>query len=88
MSITASATHPAVRNPLPAQGGVDPESIETVRQRAPYAFRTQERAVTPEDYAARNGPTPRSAAGRGDPALDGELAHGLCDGGSAGRPGR
>jgi baseplate J-like protein len=41
-----------VRNPLPAQGGVDPESIETVRQRAPYAFRTQERAVTPEDYAA------------------------------------
>jgi predicted phage baseplate assembly protein len=41
----------AVRNPLPAQGGVDPESIETVRQRAPYAFRTQERAVIPEDYA-------------------------------------
>ena len=35
-----------------AQGGVDPESIETVRQRAPYAFRTQERAVTPGDYAA------------------------------------
>ena len=32
---------------------MDPESIETVRQRAPYAFRTQERAVTPEDYAAR-----------------------------------
>jgi hypothetical protein len=41
-----------VRNPLPAQGGVEPESIEDVRQRAPSAFRTQERAVTPADYAA------------------------------------
>lgn len=40
-----------VRNPLPAQGGVEPESIERVRQNAPSAFRTQERAVTPEDYA-------------------------------------
>jgi predicted phage baseplate assembly protein len=39
-----------VRNPLPARGGVDPESIEHVRQSAPYAFRTQERAVTPADY--------------------------------------
>ena len=41
----------AVRNPLPAQGGVDSESIEDVRQRAPSAFRTQQRAVTEEDYA-------------------------------------
>lgn len=41
-----------VRNPMPARGGVDPESIEQVRQNAPYAFRTQERAVTPADYAA------------------------------------
>jgi hypothetical protein len=40
-----------VRNPLPAQGGVEPESIEDVRQRAPAAFRTQERAVTEADYA-------------------------------------
>ncbi|WP_414569487.1 putative baseplate assembly protein [Nostoc sp. CCY 9925] len=40
-----------VRNPLPAIGGVEPESIEDARQKAPYAFRTQERAVTPEDYA-------------------------------------
>ena len=39
-----------VRNLLPARGGVDPESIEHVRQSAPYAFRTQERAVTPADY--------------------------------------
>ena len=40
-----------MRNPLPAQGGIEPESIEEVRQKAPSAFRTQERAVTPEDYA-------------------------------------
>ena len=41
-----------VRNTLPAKGGIDPETMEDVRQRAPSAFRTQERAVTPEDYAA------------------------------------
>lgn len=41
-----------VRNPLPAQGGIEPESIADVRHRAPFAFRTQVRAVTPEDYQA------------------------------------
>ncbi|HUF60481.1 MAG TPA: putative baseplate assembly protein [Verrucomicrobiales bacterium] len=41
-----------VYNPLPAAGGTDPESLETVRQNAPAAFRTQERAVTLEDYGA------------------------------------
>ncbi len=41
----------AVRNPLPAQGGVDPESLDDVRQFAPWAFRTQERAVTAADYS-------------------------------------
>ena len=41
-----------VTNPLPAQGGAEPESMEHVRQSAPHAFRTQKkRAVTPEDYA-------------------------------------
>ena len=38
-------------NPLPAQGGVDPESAEDIKRDAPEAFRTQERAVTPADYA-------------------------------------
>lgn len=42
----------AVRNLMAARGGVEPESIEHVRQSAPFAFRTQERAVTPADYAA------------------------------------
>lgn len=41
----------AVVNHLPAKGGSDPESTEQVRQYAPSAFYTQERAVTPEDYA-------------------------------------
>lgn len=39
-----------VRNLTPGQGGAEPESIEDVRQRAPYAFRIQERAVTQQDY--------------------------------------
>ena len=41
----------AVRNPLPARGGEEPESMEQVRQLAPFAFRSQRRAVTPADYA-------------------------------------
>jgi len=49
--VTSLSAVALVRNPLPAQGGVDPESIEDVRQRAPAAFRTQERAVTEADYA-------------------------------------
>lgn len=41
----------ALRNPLPAEGGVDAESIEQVRRYAPAAFRaSQHRAVTEDDY--------------------------------------
>ncbi|MCR9088141.1 MAG: putative baseplate assembly protein [Rhodobacteraceae bacterium] len=40
----------AVRNPLPATGGMDRETIAEVRQRAPVAFREQRRAVTLADY--------------------------------------
>jgi predicted phage baseplate assembly protein len=40
----------AVSNPLPASGGLDPETLDAVRQRAPYAFRVQNRAVTEQDY--------------------------------------
>lgn len=39
-----------VWNPLPAQGGTDPEPTEDVRLYAPQAFRRQERAVTESDY--------------------------------------
>ena len=42
-----------VRNPLPAWGGADPESVERVKTIAPAAFHaTQLRAVTEEDYAS------------------------------------
>lgn len=42
-----------VRNPLPATGGTDAETMEEIRQFAPQAFRTQERAVTAADYVAK-----------------------------------
>jgi hypothetical protein len=47
-----------VRNPLPATGGIAPESIEDVRRKAPFAFRTQARAVTPSDYETLTGQHP------------------------------
>lgn len=50
-AITGLSQISAVRNPLPATGGTDPEGMEVVRQAAPYAYRRQERAVTPQDYA-------------------------------------
>jgi hypothetical protein len=37
-------------NPLPATGGVDPETTAQIQRRAPQAFLTQERAVTMPDY--------------------------------------
>jgi len=42
----------SVRNPLPAQGGTDAETLTEVREFAPVAFRTQQRAVTEADYVA------------------------------------
>ena len=55
----------AVRNPLPALGGVDPETMEHIRQQAPYAFRSQLRAVTEDDYGtgAQQNPAIREARG-------------------------
>ncbi len=49
--VTGNGSIEAVRNPLAATGGQAMETIQDVRERAPYAFRTQERAVTPDDYA-------------------------------------
>jgi Baseplate J-like protein len=40
-----------VWNPMAARGGVNPESMEEVRQRAPASIRTQERAVIETDFA-------------------------------------
>ena len=50
--VTPLAGITGLRNPLPARGGSDPEPMDRVRQDAPVAFRVQERAVTPADYAA------------------------------------
>jgi len=49
-AVTTDGSVTAVRNPLAASGGTEPESVAQVRRRAPQAFRTQERAVTPADY--------------------------------------
>jgi hypothetical protein len=54
-----------VRNPLPATGGAEPESIDDARKNAPEAFRVQQRAVTAADYAEvteRNANVQRAAA--------------------------
>jgi predicted phage baseplate assembly protein len=49
-SALASGVIERIWNPIGAAGGTDPESLEEIRQRAPSAFRIQERAVTPADY--------------------------------------
>jgi hypothetical protein len=48
-----------VTNPLPAFGGSEPESLEEIRRNAPVAFRTQDRAVTMDDYAEMTERDPR-----------------------------
>jgi hypothetical protein len=51
-SATPLTTITAIANPMGATGGAGQETLEHVRQSAPYAFRTQLRAVTPADYAS------------------------------------
>ena len=42
----------AIRNPLPAWGGIEPETIDQVKLLAPKAFHAEQfRAVTEDDYA-------------------------------------
>ena len=49
-AISGANIHP--RNPLPAQGGIDPETVTEARLFAPYAFRRElMRAITADDYA-------------------------------------
>lgn len=54
-----------VRNPLPGAGGTDPETMEHIRQQAPYAFRTQLRAVTEDDYGTMAALDPAIREARG-----------------------
>jgi hypothetical protein len=63
--LTADERITGVRNPLAGVGGRDPDTMETIRQRAPWNFRRQLRAVTERDYgdvAARD-PAIREARG-------------------------
>jgi hypothetical protein len=55
-----------IGNPLPAFGFQLPEAVEEVRRYAPQAFRTQERAITADDYAraAERHPDVQRAAAR------------------------
>ncbi|MFC3284020.1 putative baseplate assembly protein [Litchfieldella rifensis] len=65
-AVTLEGRIERVVNPLPARGGVARENAAEVRRHAPHAFRTQERAVTPADYAEvseRLGGVQRAAAG-------------------------
>ncbi|KPC52479.1 putative baseplate assembly protein [Amantichitinum ursilacus] len=56
----------AVRNPLAAGGGTEPESADAIKLYAPESFRTQQRAVTTDDYAraAEQHPQVQRAAAR------------------------
>ena len=54
-----------LRNPLAATGGVDGDNMATIRTLAPFAFRTQLRAVTDADYAAVALRNPNILAARG-----------------------
>jgi predicted phage baseplate assembly protein len=48
----AWASVAALHNPVPSEGGVDPETLDEVRRNAPEAYRASpRRAVRPEDYA-------------------------------------
>lgn len=63
--LTGVAGITQVRNPLPAAGGADLETMEHIRQQAPFAFRTQLRAVTEDDYGAMAAQDPAIREARG-----------------------
>lgn len=42
-----------VTNPLPAEGGLNPERLERARLAAPYVYKVQARCITEEDYGRR-----------------------------------
>ena len=63
-------------NPLAASGGVDPETADQIRRRAPQAFLTQERAITMTDYATVAEANSQVEDAAATPALDRKLVHG------------
>ena len=73
--VTSLSSVQGVRNPMPARSGAEPESIEHVRQNAPFAFRSQARAVTAKGLCRRRRAVPRRPESRRHAALDRQLAH-------------
>ena len=63
--VSAPGTISAVRNPLAAAGGVDPENMNHIVQYAPFSYQNQLRCVTEADYgdAAAQLNTVREARG-------------------------
>jgi len=55
----------SVRNPLAAAGGADPESMEHIRQVAPFSFQSQLRCVTANDYGDMAAVMPGVAEAKG-----------------------
>ncbi|HEY4049483.1 MAG TPA: hypothetical protein VGM27_21685 [Acidobacteriaceae bacterium] len=55
----------AARNPLPATGGVDPESMQHIIQYAPFSYETQLRCVTEDDYGRMAAQSAAIRAARG-----------------------
>jgi hypothetical protein len=55
----------AARNPLPATGGVDPESMQHILQYAPFSYETQLRCVTEDDYGQMAAQSTAIRAARG-----------------------
>jgi predicted phage baseplate assembly protein len=49
--VTSDGSVLGATNPLPAAGGVQPESADEIRRNAPEAFKVQQRAVTEADWA-------------------------------------
>jgi hypothetical protein len=63
--VTGDAGIAGVDNPLPASGGVEPETSDEIRRDAPATLAVQERAVTAADYellALRTPSTAKAAA--------------------------
>jgi hypothetical protein len=56
----------SVRNPLAAAAGVDPQTIEDIRQAAPFSFETQLRCVTAADYGTMAQTLPGVSEARGE----------------------
>ena len=50
LNVDGSQIFKRIYNPLAAQGGINPEGLDLIKQYAPHAFRTQQRAVTEDDY--------------------------------------